>query len=61
MQERDKAIAGFVPTEYFYAGQKDKTLAFVAFVVSVFSLLTVGFAGLGTLCWPRVNVCGPFH
>jgi hypothetical protein len=49
MQERDKAIAGFVPTEYFYAGQKDKTLAFVSFVVSVFSFLSLGFAGLGTL------------
>jgi len=49
MQERDKAIAGFVPTEYFYADQKDKTLAFISLVVSIFSLLTLGFAGLGTL------------
>jgi hypothetical protein len=49
MQERDQSIAGFVPTEYFYEGQKDKTLAFISFVVSVFSFLTLGFAGLGTL------------
>src|ERR1700674_4892764 len=49
MQERDQSIAGFVPTEYFYANQKDKTLAFISFVVSVFSFLTLGFAGLGTL------------
>lgn len=49
MQDRDKEIAGFVPTEYFYAEQKDRTLAFISFVVSVFSFLTLGFAGLGTL------------
>lgn len=49
MQERDKALEGFVPTEYFYADKKDKSLAFISFVVSVFSFLTLGFAGLGTL------------
>ena len=49
MQERDQSIAGFVPTEYFYPDQKDKTLAFISFVVSIFSFLTLGFAGLGTL------------
>lgn len=49
MQERDRSLEGFVPTEYFYADEKDKTLPFISLVVSVFSFLTFGFAGLGTL------------
>lgn len=49
MQERQESLEGFVKTDYFYADQKDKTLAFISLGVSIFSLVTLGFGGLGTL------------